>query len=127
MNALCRISILYIPSQTLSLAQTHETVTFRYEGAITGNNKAHVLGDLPVLGGNDVALGILMVEIDDDVWEIDVSLPVNRDYNYQLYSGANAVVSGNSNRPALMPPPGSSNESIRQAAHDIPRSLRLAM
>ena len=91
MNALCRISILYIPSQTLSLAQTHETVTFRYEGAITGNNKAHVLGDLPVLGGNDVALGILMVEIDDDVWEIDVSLPVNRDYNYQFYSGANDV------------------------------------
>ena len=34
------------------------------------------------------------------------------------------VVSENSNRPAFMPPLGSSSEAIRLTAHDIPRSLR---
>ena len=35
-----------------------------------------------------------------------------------------AVVSGNSNRPFMLPP-GSSNEAIRQAARDMPASLHL--
>ena len=37
-----------------------------------------------------------------------------------------AVVSENSNRPVIMPPPGSSNEAIRLTARDIQRSLHLS-
>ena len=36
------------------------------------------------------------------------------------------VPSGNSNRPAFMRHPGSSNEAIRLTAHDIPVSLHLS-
>jgi hypothetical protein len=37
-----------------------------------------------------------------------------------------AVVSENSNRPVIMPHPGSSNEAIRLTARDIQRSLHLS-
>ncbi len=67
-------------------AQTHEVVTFRYQGAIGANKKAFVLGNLPELGNNDVTQAVTMEAIAEDVWEIDVSLPVNRDYTYQFYS-----------------------------------------
>lgn len=63
-------------------AQTHEVVTFRYEGAIGANKKACVLGSLPELGHNDVTQAVTMELIAEDIWEIDVSLPVDRDYTY---------------------------------------------
>lgn len=68
-----------------AMSQTHEIVTFHYEGA-PPPGAIFVSGDLPELGENDLARSIQMVKVGTDVWEIDVSLPVNRSYTYQFFA-----------------------------------------
>jgi hypothetical protein len=64
-------------------SQTHERVTFRYQAeSVVGS--VFVSGDLPQFGGNDFGRSVELVQIDNGIWEVVVSLPVNRSYQYQF-------------------------------------------
>ncbi|MDP0491770.1 MAG: RHS repeat-associated core domain-containing protein [Verrucomicrobiota bacterium JB023] len=67
-------------------AQTRETVTFRYEGAPRLGYAVFLSGSLPELGEFDLSRSLQMPMVEEDVWEIEVSLPVNREIEYQFYS-----------------------------------------
>lgn len=63
-----------------------EPVTFTVEFATGVGGKIHLLGDLPELGEMDPARSIEMIEIEDDQWQVIISLPVNSDYHYAFYN-----------------------------------------
>lgn len=77
---------------TILGAQTREVVTFRYEGAPPAGQEIFLAGSLPELGEFDLSRSLQLALAEEEVWEIAVSLPVNRDYQYQFYSrGANQL------------------------------------
>ncbi|MGK0187852.1 MAG: hypothetical protein ACI9R3_003643 [Verrucomicrobiales bacterium] len=67
-----------------AVAQTRETVTFRYEGAPVGK-LPFVSGSLPELGSSDLGKSVELLEVEDGVWEVDIELPVNREYTHQIF------------------------------------------
>lgn len=69
-------------------SQTHEIVKFQVDpgNLLLGSFDAvFVSGDLPELGNNEPSQSIALTPKEDNIWEADILLPVNRDYTYQFF------------------------------------------
>lgn len=67
-------------------ASERQLVTFEVEHELSDISLAvYLLGDLPELGGGDIARSVKMVSDDGVHWRVSVSLPVGRGYQYQFY------------------------------------------
>ncbi len=61
-----------------------DVVPFAVTHQVGFGESVYVLGDLPELGGGDLTQAVKMDVSDYPTWRIDVSLPVNRSFEYTL-------------------------------------------
>jgi predicted alpha/beta superfamily hydrolase len=81
------IALFCIMTLALSAsAEERQLVTFEVVHTPSrATRDVYVLGDLPELGGDDLARSVKLVSSDRSTWRVTVSLPVNRTYTYHYY------------------------------------------